>query len=266
MSSIERQQISSNRQNYGLWSTLAKTHLAGTRLPRHQHQTGQLLFATRGIMLVETPSVRWTLPPQRALWIPPGHPHAIHMLSDTVLRTVYCTQDLVDHCPGFDRQQAIHAVAATGLIRELILGLFNAAFDHATQYTMVRLLLLSLRHAQSIPTDVPMPSSDGLRRAVGAILERRQWQLSLHELAELALMSERTFSRRFADELGMTYRTWRQRARIVSSLDLLTDDVPIKVIAHRLQFASAAAYVATFHRLIGCTPTAFRAANGEVTR
>ena len=110
MSAPERQQTSPGRQDAGLWATLAKTHAAGTLLPAHQHRSGQLVFATRGVMLVETPHARWTVPPQRALWVPPHHAHAIEILSATDLRTVYCQPALVAQCASFARRDEVHAV------------------------------------------------------------------------------------------------------------------------------------------------------------
>lgn len=258
MSEPESLQTSPKRQDWGLWATLAKTHEAGTALPSHAHGSGQLVFAVKGVMLVETALARWTVPPQRALWVPPGHAHAIQMVSATEMRTVYCQPELVAGCAPFVRHGEVHAVAASPLIRELVLGLFDGGFDHATRRLMVSLLLHTLQQTQCLHTWLPMPASEGLRRAVALVLETRHWQLPLHHLASLAAMSERTFTRRFTAEAGLSFRAWRQRARIIASLDLLASDMPVKAIAHALQFESPAAYTASFRELLGCTPNAFR--------
>jgi AraC-like DNA-binding protein len=262
MSEPESQQTSPSRQDAGLWATLAKTHAAGTVLPSHAHRSGQLVFAVKGVMLVETAVARWTVPPQRALWVPPGHVHAIQMASATEMRTVYCRPELVAQCASFVRQGEVHAVAASPLIKELVLGLFDGGFEHATRRLMVSLLLHTLQQMPGLPTWLPMPASDKLRRVVAPMLETRHWQLPLHHLASLAAMSERTFSRRFTAEVGLSFRAWRQRARIISSLDLLASDAPVKAIAHALQFESPAADVASFRELLGCTPNAFRQGRG----
>lgn len=261
MSKPESQKVLPKRQNEGLWATLAKTHVVGTLLPKHQHQTGQLVFATNGVMLVETQGARWTVPPQRALWIPPGHIHAIHMLSNTALRTVYCQPELIEQTVPTAHLKEVHAVSVSPLIKELVLSLFDHQFDQATRYAMVCLLLQTLRQTPSLPTYLPMPRSHGLHRAIAHLLETKQWQLQMHEIASIAALSERTFSRRFAKEVGLNFRVWRQRARIVTTLDLLVSDRSIKSIANSLQFASAAAYIATFHSVLGCAPNAFRLEN-----
>lgn len=60
------------------WSSTAISYQRGEADPPHHHVEGQLLFATRGVMLVQTESDRWVIPPQRALWLPPLHIHSYH--------------------------------------------------------------------------------------------------------------------------------------------------------------------------------------------
>lgn len=263
MSEPESQPISPKRQDFGLWATLEKTHRAGSHLARHQHRAGQLVYALSGVMLVETALARWTVPPQRALWLPPHHPHAIQLLSDTEMRTVYCQPTLIDQCESFARRDEVHAVVASPLIRELVLGLFEERFSHPTRALMVSLLLHTLQQTPSLSTHLPMPASEGLQRVARLLLQTHHWQLPLHHLAGVATMSERSFTRRFTAEVGLSFRAWRQRARIISSLGLLGSGRPVKAIAQTLQFESAAAYVASFREVLGSTPSAFRQARQD---
>jgi AraC-like DNA-binding protein len=258
MLQAERQPASSSRQDAGLWATLAKPHAAGTAVPWHQHRGGQLVFAVRGVMLVQTHAARWTVPPQRALWVPPSHLHSIQFVSNTEMRTVYCQPALIAGCESFSRRDEVHVVVASALIRELVLGLFDERFDHDTRHLMVSLLLQTLRQSADLPTHLPMPVSQALRDVLAMLLDTNRWHLPLHEIASAAAMSERTFSRRFAAETGLSFRAWRQRARIVASLDFLASGRSVKAIARSLHFASAAAFVASFRDALGCTPQTFR--------
>ncbi|MES2888383.1 MAG: helix-turn-helix transcriptional regulator [Pseudomonadota bacterium] len=258
MSKLIRQKTSPSRQDFGLWAVLAKHHGAGAVLPRHQHRTGQLVFALEGVMLVETNAARWTVPPQRALWLPPEQPHAIQVLSAVELRTLYCQPALLAQCPAFVQADTVHAVVASPLIRELVLGLFDPRFELPTRALMVRLLLHTLQQTLALPTLLPMPHSEGLRRAVGEWLAQRQWHAPLSDLASSAAMSERSFSRHFSAEVGLSWRAWRQQARLIASIDLLWRGLPVKVVAHQLAFANAAAYIAAFRGLMGATPSSFQ--------
>lgn len=240
------------------WRVLARTHASGTLLPQHRHSTGQLVFALSGVMLVETGSSRWTIPPQRALWVPPQQEHAIRMLSQVELRTVYFKPALIAQCNGFARQGEVHAVIASPLLKELVLGLFEARREHEMQVLTASLLLHALRETACLPTHLPMPADERLRAALTLLIAGNRWEMPMAELASHAAMSERSFTRRFTAETGLSFRAWRQRARIVASLDLLTSGRSIKSIAHTMQFAGAAAYVAAFRKLLGSTPHAFR--------
>ncbi len=240
------------------WRALAKTHARGALLPQHQHRTGQLVFALSGVMQVDTGPSRWTIPPQRALWVPPQQPHAIRMLSQVELRTVYFQPALIAQCTGFTRRDEVHAAIASPLIKELVLGLFESQREQEMQALMARLLLHALRETACLPTHLPMPSDERLRTALMMLIADNRWQMSIAELASHAAMSERTFTRRFTAEAGLSFRAWRQRARIIASLDLLASGRSVKSIAHAMQFAGAAAYVAAFRKLLGDTPQAFR--------
>lgn len=255
----ERQETSPKRQTGTEgWHVLARQHSRSAVLGAHVHQTGQLVFALSGVMLVETSTSRWTVPPQRALWIPPAHPHAIRMLSRTEMRTVYFQPSLIRQGEGFMQQHRVHAIVASPLVKELVLGLFDDQHSHCTGGLMARLLLQTLCEATTLETELPMPTDERLRGAVMRLLETNGWSLSLHTLATSAAMSERSFTRHFTADTGLSFRAWRHRARIVASLDLLADKHSVKQIAHAMQFTSPAAYIASFHELLGCTPSVFR--------
>lgn len=240
------------------WHVLAKCHAVGSTRPEHKHRTGQLIFALGGVMLVQTDSTRWTVPPQRALWIPAGRLHSIAMLSQVEMRTVYFQPALIEACSGFLRKNEVHAVVASSLLKELILGLFDEQRDLDTRNLMARLLLHTLRETACLPTFLPMPRNERLHGALTMLIAANGWNMPAHEVAFLAAMSERTFSRRFNADVGLTFRAWRQRARIIASFDMLAADRPIKAVASTLQFANSAAYVTAFRQLLGCTPNEFR--------
>jgi AraC-like DNA-binding protein len=250
--------ISPKRQDANPWRVLAKNHPAGTTLARHHHETGQLVFAVSGVMLIETGRSRWTVPPQRALWVPPRQPHEIQMLSNTEMRTVYFAPPLIEQSVSIVQLSGVHVVTASPLIRQLVLGLFDEQRCHDMRGLMVQLLLYALREAKCLPTDLPMPVDVKLRDALVTLIAANDWSLPLNEVAARVAMSERVFTRRFTADVGINFRAWRQRARIIASLDLLASNRSTKVIAHRLGYANPAAYVSAFRDLLECTPSMFR--------
>lgn len=246
------------------WRMLAKLHRQGIVLPQHRHRTAQLVFAVTGVMSVETDRGRWTVPPQQALWLPPDHVHAILMLSDTDMRTVYFDPAFVAGFAGFQRRGEVHAAMASPFVRELVLGLFDLRRATAMQKLTAELLLHALQEAACLPTHLPWPVTAALRRAAALVIDQGAWTAAVADVAAAVAVSERTFTRRFTAETGMSFRAWRQRARLVTSLDLLASALPVKAVARRMHYGSAAAYATAFTTLFGRSPVAFRQpAGGE---
>lgn len=239
------------------WSSTAISYQRGEVDPPHHHVEGQLLFASRGVMLVETESDRWVIPPQRALWLPPLHIHSYNLLSQTDLRAVYFSSSLIAECTNFTKSNQVHVITATALVKELIAGLFSENYHKASQRKMALLLLEILSEAPPLTTELPMPHDERLFCATRELLINQRWDASLSDLAVIAAMSERTFSRLFIKDTGFTYRAWKQRARICTSLDLLANGMPVKQVAYQLGFSCPASFTAAFHSILDSTPRDF---------
>jgi len=48
--------------------SIVRVYPPGHLTPRHEHGWPQLLYASSGVMAVETPQGSWIVPPQRAIW------------------------------------------------------------------------------------------------------------------------------------------------------------------------------------------------------
>jgi len=239
------------------WSGTAIHYQRGETDPPHHHIEGQLLFATRGVMLVETEGQRWVIPPQRALWIPPFQIHSYSLLSQTDLRAVYFSRSLIAECTNFTKSNQVHVITATELVKELIAGLFSEQYRGPIQRKMALLLMEILSEATPLSAELPMPNDERLFCAARELLVSHRWEASLSELAFIASVSERTFSRLFIKDTGFSFRTWKQRARICASLDLLANGVPIKQVAYQLGFSCPAAFTAAFRAILDSTPRDF---------
>jgi AraC-like DNA-binding protein len=81
---------------------------------------------------------------------------------------------------------------------------------------------------------------------------------TLAELGRRAGAGERTLSRLFRADLGMTFPQWRTQLRLYHALRLLADDEPVTAVAHRCGWSSASAFIEAFRRAFGETPGAHR--------
>jgi AraC family transcriptional activator FtrA len=83
--------------------------------------------------------------------------------------------------------------------------------------------------------------------------------LTIEQMAARAMMSPRTFARRFRATLGTTPYQWLLQQRIVMAQRLLeTTDEPIERIAGRCGFSSAATLRLHFQRLLHISPQPYR--------
>ena len=97
------------------------------------------------------------------------------------------------------------------------------------------------------------------RRQQSGANSRQSNRLDAGELASRAATSVRTLSRLFPRETGLTFKAWRQRARVVHAMDRLARGDPVARVAADCGFASTAAFSCAFRQVTAMTPTTFLA-------
>ena len=120
----------------------------------HSHERAQLIYATAGTMRVTAAGSMWMVPPQRALWMPAGVEHAIAMLSDVTMRTLYLRDDAA-HDMRACRVRPFARLQRADRARRSADGLRRG---RARRY-LVALILAELHGAQSLPLHLPLPEA-----------------------------------------------------------------------------------------------------------
>lgn len=114
--------------------------------------------------------------------------------------------------------------------------------------------------AQFIDKPLPVAASLSLAPVTDWMLDNLREELTVDQLAAKAHMSPRTFARRFKADFGATPAAWLARQRIIHAQRLLeTTDLGLDRIADESGFGSAAVLRQNFARILGLTPTAYRA-------
>jgi AraC-like DNA-binding protein len=240
---------------------VARQYRKGVRLDTHMHREAQLVYAAKGTMQVTTPKGRWLVPPDRAVWVPARLEHAIDVLADIEMRTLYF--DLA-WLKAERRSQSLAAefvVRVSRLLHEAILALFDGRHDPERTALLVRLAVLELHHAEDSTTFIPLPQEPRCRRAADLVLGDPAASHEIETLARAVGTSARTLSRLFSSETQLSFKSWCQRARIAAAIERLSmeADVSVKQLAAELGYASVPAFSHAFRQVTGKTPTEFSA-------
>lgn len=256
-SQIERSTDPADYQRVpGAVAAMPKDFTAGFEILPHHHERAQLIHATVGTMRVLTDDGVWIVPPLRALWMPAGVRHAIKMLSDTTMRTLYVRHDVTAFMP-----RTCHVMSVSPLLRELIVR----ATELPLQYDesgpaghVVALIISELRGLQALPLQLPMPRDTRLRALCEGLLSNPGDQRPLEVWARTINTSARTLARHFQSETGLSFGAWRQQARVLDAMGRLGSGESVTRVALDLGYESLSAFSAMFHRATGTSPTQFR--------
>ena len=229
----------------------------GSVMPMHAHDEAQLTFVASGTMQILTSSGRWLVPPQLAVWAPAGVPHQVEVLSRSEFWIIYWQPSALRIWSPSQALGRAFALRVTALLRALIAAAFTNDTSPAKMELIVRLVLHELTEAPDAPTFLPLPASTVGRRLAGLAFADHRNRLSVLELASRAATSVRTISRLFPVETGMTFKAWRQRARIVRAIDQLSHGDAVSRVSVDAGFASTAAFSFAFRQVTAMTPTAF---------
>lgn len=241
-----------------------------TRVVPHRHPWGQLALSRTGVVRLTVESGSFIVPPSRALWVPPGVEHALTVLEDAALSTLYFHQPRGRVGPKVPTAQAgawrqCRVLEVSDLLRALVLEM-DVQPDGATPLSPTQaqrerligaLVMDELRRARPVRLGVDLPTDKRLLNLCRAVLDEPTRHTTLAGWAHDAGASARTIARLFRSELGTSFVQWRHQVLLARALSLAAQKRPMSRIAAELGYASASAFSAMVKRSVGAPPRRF---------
>lgn len=231
---------------------LSRDYPAGFAAALHAHPRAQLLYAMSGVMRIDTPTAAYMVPPSMALFLPAHAPHGIRMDGPVAMRALFLREDAAVRA-----RAGTDVIAVSPLLREVVLAACAEPLHwdrRGRGRWLAELALDEIARATTLPLGLPTPRDPRLLRAVAALRSNPADPRRLEDLADLAGASSRTLARLFRAETGLSFRQWRQQARMAEAMGALSTGATPARAAMLAGFARQAAFGAAFRDSFGMTP------------
>lgn len=230
----------------------------------HQHPLGQLIYAEGGIIHIFVNDKHWYLLARCLMWIPADTPHAIITRSKQVeLYNFYFKVD--DLADPFYANTSIYF--ANDLFREMVryTKKWEGIIDRtqAPKYYLLKALLenLPVMESTKVPATLqhPYPKDPKLLEIATFLNGNLETSYSLEDIARKFGFSSRSLSRKFKDDLGMSYVRFLRSLRITKAFQLIAEQQhSIYEIALAVGYSSLSAFSNVFYLVAGIRPTDYQ--------
>ena len=243
------------------WAGGSQVYDGGERLVTgwHWHDVHEIEYACRGMVEVNTQAGHYLLPPHQAAWIPAGLRHQTTLNADAQTLAVLFAPDLVP--VAGDR---VRIIAVSALLREMMLYSARWPISRTGSGADADSFFQALGHvvAEALDDEWPLHlpvSNDPVVTAAADYTRAHLGHVALSDVTRAAGVSERTLRRVFRAHLGMSWRSYLLRARLLRSMALLAQPgSSVLEVSIAVGFEDAGAFARSFARHCGETPSGYR--------
>ncbi|MBB6374851.1 AraC-like DNA-binding protein [Pseudonocardia eucalypti] len=213
------------------------------------------MYAAAGALATTTERGTWVAPANRVTWTPPGFEHAHRFYGDTDARVLAIPLGL---CGELVAHPSVFAVGS--LLREVLLALTGRPERRpGADERLLAVVIDELAEPPDQSLHLPQPRDDRLRAITDLLHADPARAVTLAELGRIAGASERTLSRLFHTELGMSFHRWRTILRIHHALVHLTNGRSVTDTAMECGWSNPSSFIEAFTAIVGQTPGRYQA-------
>lgn len=233
------------------------------RFRMHSHSKGQLSYVEDGIAYLLLENAQFVLPAKHFVWIPAHLPHELNVShSATQLHSLYF--------PPIEKEpHPFYATFGIYPANELLIALIRFTerwhaqpVDAATPfYELLYGLYHLLSETDMKPLHLMLPFSEDskIKRITGYIQQNFGKDLTISLMTQQFGMSERTFTRSFKKELGITFMQYLKSVRIMEAIALLLKtNLSVSEIANKVGYDSLPSFSRIFRSYTGKGPNEMR--------
>ncbi|MEG0926092.1 AraC family transcriptional regulator [Chryseobacterium sp.] len=219
----------------------------------HFHTSkAQLLYAPSGCMTVTTSDQQFVLPPFRMLWIPAHEVHRVNFRNMVAYRSIYFNEEYAEKY----MHSSLKVLHVSPLLKEIIerICFWDWNVLSKNQENILKVFWNEMDDAPEEKLELKMPQDRRFKNAIEEWTKRISMPPMLKKLAEETGAVEKTITRIFKKETGLSYQDWRQQWRLQRSIELLVEGNSIGEVSHILDFSSDSAFIEFFKKHTGSTP------------
>ncbi|MFF5383259.1 AraC family transcriptional regulator [Pedobacter suwonensis] len=230
-------------------------------IPDHAHEKGQLIYTEGGLVYITTPDKTFFLPARHYMWIPPLLSHSIHPGSEhVVMRNLYFPVSVNDESFFF----TVGIYPVNDLLFEMInftkrwSGDVDTKDKCAVFFTFAIKELLPKISSYKLLLALPYSNDKRLKEVVDYMGGNLGQEISFPGIAGKFGFSERSLSRLFRYNLGMSFIQYLTIQRMMCALQLLLqDNCAIKEISGLVGYSSVPTFSNTFYKITGFRPSEY---------
>ena len=148
----------------------------------------------------------------------------------------------------------------SSFVREIIGRLVQESADYPRDSHTGRLARVTLDELAGMPQqnfNLPISSHPKIHTLAHALVSQPDDRSTLGEWAKRLALSERSMSRLWIKETGLTFGRWRQQLHLVVALRELASGKPVQNVATALGYESVNAFITMFKKAMGSTPAQY---------
>lgn len=223
------------------------------------------MYVCAGTICVTADDMIFVVPSGNAILIPPRTMHEVRMPSGAQLLASYIALP-----PDAPCNTGCRNIPVSKLLLELMQAAvaLPLAYEQGGREGRIMDLIAEevawlVAQPRMLTLQLPVPKDARLLRLCREFLRELDRSWTIDEAAREAGMGRRTFTRAFRREVGISFSSWRLRARLNTAINRLSAGASVTEVAFESGYGNPSAFATMFKRFLGVPPSYYQASGAR---